>query len=244
MEKHELMIPKGRMTFDEFREIMAESEESASAIDKVSDLYDKVPAWVRTIQNFDPTGIAGAIDQILSDNKTKRQEECLLKALYSFYEAIIILNERQIKSDKFVKEHLAELTYLYFEKSKETYDSRKINYYKSIWINGIVGTKDTIEEKIYVFNIVASLSIDELTILRLMDEKQGNHNFMQREPVSIKEISSQLEFSIELSQQLCIALIGKGLLYDWGIGRMDYEGPVSFVVTDYVKLISKYLVDA
>lgn len=242
MEKRELIVSQlGALTFDEFKEKISGLIESGTVIDKASDRYEKLPIIIRAIQNLDPTGISGAIDQVLSNNKAKREQENLMHALYAFYEAILYLGNKQAVLDSSINQQLSELTYLYFQKSQETYDNRKIEYYKNIWINGVISNVETLEEKAYVFNIVSSLSIDEIILLASMVRRQGLHTFRDREPMTINDVAGQLGFTTHRSQQLCIGLSGKGLLHDYGLGRYDYAGPVKFVITDYVMLISKYL---
>lgn len=236
MENRELIIPKdGALTFDEFKKKITELKEYSSIIDKASDLYDKTPILIKAIQNFDPTGIAGAIDQVLSDNKAKREQENLTQALYELYKAIIWLGKKQLQLDSSIEQHVPDLTSLYFEKSKESYDTQKIGYYKNIWLNGVLSDKETLEEKAYVFNIVSSLSVDEILVLSLLAGKQARHDFQKREPLTIKDIADQNHLSTQRSQQLCIGLAGKGLLHDYGLGRWDYDEPFKFVITDYVK---------
>lgn len=242
MENYKIMVPKsGYLTFEEFKEKISLPADSESLVDKVSNLYEKLPGYIRSIQNLDPTGIAGAIDQTLSDNKAKRERENLMCALYNFYKAIMYLGNRHAELDSTIKQHCADLTYLYFEKSRESYDVRKIDYFKNIWINGMLSNEETLDEKAYVFSIVSSLSIDELKVLFLLAEKQAQQDFRGREPLSVNDVGEQIGLSISRSQQLCIGLSGKGLLHDHGLGKYGYKEPIRFVITDYVKLISKYL---
>ncbi|MDI6789814.1 MAG: hypothetical protein QME44_03890, partial [Thermodesulfobacteriota bacterium] len=240
-ERHELMISqRGTLTFEEFKEKIARSGESRSLMGRASDRYDKIPSLIRTIQNIDPTGIAGAIDQALSDNKARREQENIMRALYALYKAICYLGSRQTEIE-YNYQGVSDLTYLYFEKSQESYDDRKIEYYKNIWMNGLISSEETLEEKAYVFNVVSSLSVDEISVLSHMAKKQMHIEFQKRQPVTVDDVAQELNVSSHLSQQLCIGLAGKGLLHDHGLGRFDYKGPVNFVITDYVKLISKYL---
>jgi hypothetical protein len=242
MKKNELMISLGgTLSFEEFKNKIACMEGAETLIDKASDLYDRIPSLIRTIQNFDPTGITASIDQILSDNKAKREQENIMRALYALYEAIIYLGNRQEELDLSVRQNVTDLTYLYFEKSQESYDIRKIEYYRNIWLNGLTSHDESLEEKAYVFNIVSTLSIDEILVISFMAGKQEQVDFQERRPVTVNDVAQQLNFSVHRSQQLCIGLAGKGLLHDYGLGRTDYEGPLNFVITDYVLLISKYL---
>ena len=108
-------------------------------------------------------------------------------------------------------------------------------------MNGILSLDESLEEKAYIFEIVAALSSVEIVVLSLFQKKQGSKPFDQREPITIKELSEEIALDSNLTQQICVGLSGKGLLHDYGLGRFDYKGPVNFIMTDYVNLIGRYL---
>ncbi len=89
--------------------------------------------------------------------------------------------------------------------------------------------------------MVASLLAVEIKTLSIIQKEQGNVSFNEREPISIETLAEKINLDYDRTQQICISLSGKGFLHDFGLGKWDYEGPVNFIITDYVNLIGKYL---
>ena len=241
MGNNDLIAHEGTLSLDEFKEKLAELSQAKGTTDQAADLYDKVPTLFKILTNFDPTGISGSIDQALSENKAKREQGNINIALYGLYQAIIEVSKRQISIDNSIKEQLPDLTRLYLENTKATYDSSKIEYFKNIWLNSVISDEETLAEKAYVFEMVASLLAVEIQILSILQKKQGNVSFNEREPISIESLAEETNLDYDRTQQICISLSGKGFLHDYGLGRFDYEGPINFIITDYVNLIGKYL---
>lgn len=241
MGNHDLIVHEGNLSFEEFKEKLAGLYQVKGEISQAADLYDNVPAFLKILTNFDPTGISGSIDQALSENKAKREQENINLALYNLYQAIIEISKRQISIQDSIKKQLPDLTRLYLENSKNTYDSNKIEYFKNIWLNGIISDEETLEEKAYVFEMVAALLSIEIKILSIFQKKQGSDSFNERKPISTEKLAEEINLDYDRTQQICISLSGKGFLHDYGLGRFDYDGPVNFIITDYVNLIKKYL---
>ena len=229
---NDLIVHEGTLSFDEFKKSLAELSQTKRPSDHLSDLYDNVPTLFKILTNFDPTGISGSIDQALSENKAKREQENINIALYGLYQAIIEIIKKQISIENSIKEQLPDLTRLYLENTKATYDSCKIEYFKNIWFNGVISNEETLAEKAYVFEMVASLLAVEIKILSIIQKRQGNVSFNEREPVSIETLAAEINLDYDRTQQICISLSGKGFLHDFGLGKWDYEGPVNFIITD------------
>ena len=104
MENKDIVVPvEGVLSFDEFNKKLAELTETNGVIDKTANLYDKIPTYIKALTNFDPTGVSGAIDQALSENKSKRENENIVKALYEFYVAISFIGKKQIILEDTIK---------------------------------------------------------------------------------------------------------------------------------------------
>lgn len=226
-------------TFEEFKNKISKFIETNETLDKASDLYDKIPIWVRVIANFDPSGVSGAIEQILSDNRAKREKDSILLAIYglgrAMYEIKAQLNEKPLLEDQ-----IPTLTYAYFEKSKNARQSSKIEYFRKVWKYGLTDNSNTLEEKLYIYDIVESLTEEQILILKIIFDKQQRATSQSNE-ISIKELSETLDISSIHARQACINLQGKGLIYDAGIGKYNYSGPNSFYATDYINTIIKYI---
>ena len=77
------------LSYEEFKRKVLECSEGKTVTDKVADIYDDLPVLVRVIANLDPTGLASSLDQVLTENKAKREQENILRAIYALYTALI-----------------------------------------------------------------------------------------------------------------------------------------------------------
>ena len=232
-------------TLDEFERKLYEQPESASFMqrifDKASDKYDNLPSLIKLLPNFDPTGISGAIVQTLNENNSKRLQKNIISALYLMAQTIQQFENKLLNLE--IKNQIPALTEIYFEHSSRTHQKGKIEFFKNIWINGILREDKKIDEKIEVFESVSSLTEEQIVVLKFIYNFQHNNDFLQRKPVGITQLAEALGYDIIRMQQICISLQGKGLLHDYGVGKYNYPGPVNFVMTDYVSLLVSYIVE-
>ena len=144
-EKIESVLP----TLDDFEKRILERPDNHSAlqkmIDKVSDVYDGLPVLIRSLTNFDPTGVSGTIAQMLSENKAKREQKNIICALYLMWQTIMEYGDKLKYLE--LKEQLPALTESYFEFSKNTYQQSKIKFFRNIWLNGII-KEDKLDQKL------------------------------------------------------------------------------------------------
>ena len=68
----EITISDDTLTFDEFKENIKKLENPSSPIDKTADIVSNLPSIFKALKNFDPTGISGALIDILEENKHNR----------------------------------------------------------------------------------------------------------------------------------------------------------------------------
>jgi hypothetical protein len=230
------------LTYDEFKAMILEYNSSKSRFDSIADIYDRVPSYIRVIQNFDPTGIAGAIDQILSENKAKREQDNILRAIYNLVQAIQKYSEQLTALEQdYLSQQAPQLTYKYFDLSEKTFEPSKIELFRNIWLNGLINVNRRSGEKSAIFDLVATLTEDEILALRVMFDEQYSLEFKERKPVHVEKIAQVLNMEIEYAQQICVSLQSRGLSADFGIGTYGYKGPVNFVITDYSKLLVEYI---
>lgn len=147
------------ISFEEFKSAFLGSIDAKAIVDSIADKYNEIPSYLKALKNFDPTGIISSIDDVLTENRAKREQERMLEALYYMLQKTKIHEVILRESIKYQQEQFYILTEQYFEKSKESYDKEKVKYFSQVWLTGIIDKENTIDEKIYVFKIISSLSM-------------------------------------------------------------------------------------
>lgn len=233
-------------TLEEFEKELFERPESVSKLqqifDKALDVYDELPLLVKLLPSFDKTGVFGAIAQMISEHSAKRKRENIICALF-YMEKAIQQHEKKLKNLESKGQHISVLTERYFEYSRRTYQQNKIEWFRNVWLNGILRGEDSLDQKFEVFDLVSTLTEEQIIVLKYMYDNQNENDFLERKPVHISQLAKALGFDTRRSQQICISLQGRGLLHDYGIGKYNYHGPVSFVMTDYVSFLVLYIID-
>jgi predicted transcriptional regulator len=81
---NEIIIPDPNRipSFEEFREIILQYDKKAGLMNWAANSYGRIPRLIRVLNNFDPTGIWGAIDQLLAEKTSEREQENILRAIY------------------------------------------------------------------------------------------------------------------------------------------------------------------
>jgi predicted transcriptional regulator len=233
------------LSYDEFKPMILETDLAESGLlDKAADSYDKIPSYIRAIQNIDPTGIASTIGQLLSENKAKREQDNIIRAIYNLNLAIQKYSEQLTNlEEKYFSEQVPSLTYKYFELSKRTFESQKIEFFRNIWLNGLINTDKQSGEKASIFELAGILTSDEILALKIFYDEQHVLEFKDRKPTHIEKIAKVLNVEISYAQQISMSLQSRGLLLDYGIGKYGYKGPINFVLTDYAKLFAEYITE-
>ncbi len=84
-------------------------------LNRVADLHGKIPRLIRVLHNFDPTGTASAIDQLINEEKSEREQENILQAIYVLALKVSKIDEVEtldLPDDKF------KFLYFVYEKSE------------------------------------------------------------------------------------------------------------------------------
>jgi hypothetical protein len=232
-------------SFEEFKSIILNNGSIDSGIlGNVADFYDKVPYYVRAMQNFDPTGIASTICQLLSENKAEREQDNIIRAIYNLTLGIQkYRNQLSVLEQTYFSQQAPSMTYRYFELSQKTFESQKIEFFRNIWLNGLLDVDRQSEEKTEIFKLAGTLTKDEILALKIFYDVQHMLELRERRPINIEQIAQALNMKIEFTQQICISLQSQGLLLDYGLGKYGYKGPVNFVMTDYAKLLVEYITE-
>lgn len=254
MDKENLAVTHEKdskvLSLQEFKDgILNYNDENATKIDKVSDLYDKVPDFIKKLTNFDPTGIASYFDGLLSDNKAKREQDRILTAMWGMYHAFIVCGNQLKEHIEQDKVQYSMLTELYLEKAKGSIQQDKIQYFTNIWINSIFNINREFNEKEYVFQLVSTFTLDQIEIIKVVYDgvKAKNINNIGQPLedetdicISVKEISEKLDLGDIYIQQLCTDLYGRGI-FRYPRGAFINSEPDHFLPTGVVELLNMYL---
>jgi hypothetical protein len=100
------LIPTGKQTpsFKEFKKLVLEHGADEDFLNRVANSHGKIPRLIRILHNFDPTGTASAIDQIINEEKSEREQENILRAIYALAVKIWKVDETEVSNlpdDKF-----------------------------------------------------------------------------------------------------------------------------------------------
>jgi len=236
--------PSLPLSFEEFKARVRESDSAKSAFDKTAEFYDRIPLFIRVLQNFDRTGLASAIDQILTEKQAESEQDNILRAIHALYQALCWHSQELLRLEQsYLSQQGPMLTYSYFEHCKRTFHPSKIELFRNVWFNGLVNVDRRPGEKSRMFDLVASLTEEDIFTLRIIYDRQHSLASSDREPVHIDDIGAALNVESAYAQQICVNLQARGLLFDSGIGKWGYKGPVRFVITDYAKLLVEYITE-
>jgi vesicle coat complex subunit len=195
--------------FDDFKK-MVESSFPTSTLDIIADKYDEiVPKSVQLLANLDPTGIASTINQCLVENKARSEQENILYAIYCCWKSISEYEDRfRSLENEYLGQQGPELMNLYFENCKNTYNRKKINFFRNVWVNGMTKDDRDLDEKAYVFDLVASLTLDQIIVLRHIYKNTTN----ETDTLNLAYIAKELKINEARAQHLCTNLQSRGLL--------------------------------
>ncbi|MBI5954238.1 MAG: hypothetical protein HY865_21490 [Chloroflexi bacterium] len=69
-------------SFEEFQKMILQHGADSDLINWAAKQYGRIPSVIRALNNFDPSGISSAIDQLFSEKASEREQENILRAVY------------------------------------------------------------------------------------------------------------------------------------------------------------------
>jgi len=69
-------------SFEGFKKTILQQGADADFLSRVANLHGRIPRLIRILNNFDPTGTLGAIEQVLNEEKTEQEQDNILRAIY------------------------------------------------------------------------------------------------------------------------------------------------------------------
>ena len=237
--------PTPLSSIEEFEKYVYSLDDNESLLDKPADLYSKIPTLLRTLPNVEPTGIASALAQLLEENKAQREQKNILLAIF---ELIKVVSQNGFRIEQLGKSYLSKefpkLTSMYFEYSRQTSDISKINTFRNIWINGLLADDRSSSEKEIVFDIIQSLSDDEINALRFIYDTSISSGTGKTPHISIDDVAKALNVEPAYAQQLCVRLRAQGLVGESSTGMSFGSGPpVTFQLMEFTDILVKYTSD-
>lgn len=85
---NEIIKRDERASFEEFKKTILERGIDDDFWSQVEKKHGQIPSLFRVLQNFDPTGISSAIDQIISEKTSEREQDNILQAIYAIAEKV------------------------------------------------------------------------------------------------------------------------------------------------------------
>lgn len=230
-------------SLEEFKASCSKDASYKSVSDKLADSYDKLPRSIRLLKNLDPTGgFISYFADTLSEIKAERNEEKLWKTLYELFKALHIIYQKQGKiNPEYFESQVIALTEMYFDHSMRAYQIEKIEILKNAFVGGVLDYNKTLDEKENIFNIVSSLTIEQICILKYCYDNKDK--YPPPHGIQISVMAHELKLSESYVDQLCLNLEGKGLLFGilssrpYGGGR----GYGQYIIGDFLDYLIKYI---
>lgn len=102
------------LSFEEFKETLLRYGSDDDIFSRVAQVHGRIPRLLRLLHNIDPSGISSAIDQLLSEKVSEREQENIIRAIYVLANKILSLESGEmlkLPDDKF------EFLYYVYERS-------------------------------------------------------------------------------------------------------------------------------
>lgn len=91
-------------SFEEFKEKILQHGSDSDLLSWAAKEYGRIPSAIRALNNFDPSGVSGLIDQLFSENSSELEKENILRAIYTLAIRISKIeskNVTKLPEDKF-----------------------------------------------------------------------------------------------------------------------------------------------
>lgn len=206
------------VTFGEFKKAILGWGKKDGFQGKVEDAYGQIPRLVKILQNFDPTGISGAIDQLVGDQISEREQDNILRAIYVIAEKVF--SDDASSDFELSEEKFKLLFYVYLKTgtniftSLNTHDSQsflEVSQHRLIAIAQYLEKEGFIKFPSWVMGMKIThkgISIVEKTLLRksiLPSYVPENQIFVMRQRMELR--LSLLEYIYKESEEDVFKLI-------------------------------------
>jgi lipopolysaccharide biosynthesis regulator YciM len=209
-----------------------------------ADLPHRSASFSQIAQNFDPTGVAGTIDQLLSEDKAQREQDRILLAIYGLTKAFVQYSHRiERLEESYLSTKFPAVTHLYFEHSERTLYPSKIRWFRNIWLNSLFAEDKSSSEASIIYDIIQSLTEDEIRALKFIYHESKTET-KELKHIHINSVAEALNIGPAYAQQLCIRLRTQGLIGESSEGMSFGSGPpATFMLMDFTEVLIKYIVE-
>lgn len=125
-------------SFEEFKKTILQHNADSDLLNWAAKQYGRIPSAIRALNNFDPTGISGAIDQVFSEKVSEREQENILRAIY-----ILASRIWKIESESTARLPEEKFMFLYF-----VYQTSKTDVLARVDVDSIQKLMDVPQNKI------------------------------------------------------------------------------------------------
>lgn len=232
---------------EEFKRVIDQATPTGVTIKElVIDNFDRLPSYVKSLKNFDPFGVAAYIADTIAEEKAKLDDERDFEIKYQFYIGMRIIDSKLKVIDETTKKKIPLLTDAYSHYSSQIIYKELIIAFRNIWCNSIFNGQDDLKEQLKMFDLLASLTTDQIKILKKMDyafksEFRETLKPDQKGVQWVNNIASDLGIEKEYTQMLCLGLVAKGLLKDASAANPSMGIAAAFRIGDYFNKFLKYV---
>ena len=202
------LVPRQQQapSFDEFKEIVLGQGKNGNLLNQVATLHGSIPRLIRILHNFDPTGTASAIDQLLSEEKSEREQDNILRAIYTL--AIKIWKAEGTELPSLSDEKFSFLYFVYVKSETNVFarvEVDKIQNFLNLPQERIISIGEYLDNNglIKFDSWVNGITITHKGIVRIEADLLGSIDFPAFVDVNeIKSIDGRIRLRFELLQYL------------------------------------------
>jgi hypothetical protein len=125
-------------SFEEFEKTILQHGADSDLINWAAKQYGRIPSAIRALNNFDPTGISGAFDQLFSEKVSEREQENILREIYKLANRIW-----KIESKNVTRLQEEKFKFLYF-----VYQNSRTNIFARVDVDPIQNLLGVSQNKI------------------------------------------------------------------------------------------------
>ena len=202
------LVPKQKRipSFDEFKNIVLQQGNSGSLLDKIMALHGKAPRLIRILHNFDPTGITSAINEFVSEEKSEREQDNILQAIYAL--ALKVWNAEGTELPSLSEEKFCFLYYVYVKSQTNLFaraEAEEIQSFLNLPQQRILSIGEYLDEHglISFRNWYEGVRITHKGVVRTEAELVGSDEFPAFVDVNeVKKMEERIRLRFEVLQYL------------------------------------------
>ena len=188
-------------SFEEFKKMILQHGADSDLIDWVAMQYGRIPNAIRALNNFDPTGISGAIDQLFSEKVSEREQDNILRAIYILANRIWKIESKNVA--KLPEEKFKFLYFVYQNSGTDVFahvDANSIQNLMGVSQNKIISLGQHLTENgfIKLNSWVEGIGIFHDGIIKVETELFNNEfsHFVSKSELSAVEDRMNLRFTL------------------------------------------------